>query len=804
MTKKLTKKDVSETTTPAESAEKTIRQPRKRRKRKKKQLLPVFPLRDNVLFPFTITSLSAEDPEMLQLVDEAVAKDRLIAVVPAEEVEKDGKHGLAFHGLGCVGRIIKTLRLPDSSQRILVRGVKRIIIKNVIEGDAYPIAEVVPLVEKKEEETIERQAIAQAVAQQFQALVSKGPQFPEELRVAAFNVDDNARLVDLIADTINLSFEEKVQILGNPSLNDRLEMIVAFLSREEILMQLGGEIQNKVGAAFAESQREQFLREQLKVIQEQLGESNETADLADLKTRLAEADLPEEVRDAAEKEFERLKMMHPSAGDYNVSRTYIDWLLILPWRIFSTDQLDINEAKRILDRDHYDLVKVKERVLEYLAVLQLKKDMKSPILCFVGPPGVGKTSLGRSIADALGREFVRISLGGVRDEAEIRGHRRTYVGALPGRIIQGLKRAKTGNPVFMLDEIDKLGNDFRGDPASALLEVLDPQQNDTFADHYLELPFDLSNILFITTANLLDPIPPALKDRMEVIHVPGYTQNEKYQIAKRFLVPRQMQANGLKRRQLTFYKSALDEIISVYTAEAGVRNLEREIGAVCRKHARALVEGSKDPKARKIVKSEDIRGYLGPRRLFPDMAVDEPRIGHATGMAWTSVGGEILHIEATLVPGKGNLVLTGSLGDVMKESCQIALNYVRSQSERLGIDCKVLEKNDIHVHVPAGATPKDGPSAGTAMATALASLLSGRPAKPFIAMTGEITLRGRVLPVGGVKEKVLAAARSGIREILLPDQNAGDLEEDVPVEILNKIKFHLIKDAGEALKLTLV
>ncbi len=775
---------------------------RSRRSRSASQLLPIFALHDNVLFPFTITSLAVDAPELVQLIDDAVAGDRLVALMPMRPAERAPTQVEDFHPVGCLARIVKMLRLPDETRRVLVRGLSRIQLQSIKRVEHYLLGEVVPAPEV-EDHSLETEAMATAASKQFQNLVAMAPHLPDELRIAAVNIDDHSRLVDLIADTINLSFEEKAGILATVPLRERLEVILALLGREEVMLRVGSEIQSKVSNAFAESQREHFLREQLKAIREQLGEDNESPDIQEMKQRIGKAKLPVEVREAADKELERLRMMHPASADYNVARTYIDWLVSLPWNVFSKDRLDIGRAKKILDRDHFDLTKVKERILEFLAVLQLKKDMRAPILCFVGPPGVGKTSLGRSIAAALGREFVRISLGGVRDEAEIRGHRRTYVGALPGRIIQGLKRAKTANPVFMLDEIDKLGNDFRGDPGSALLEVLDPQQNSSFSDHYLEVPFDLSTILFITTANLTDPIPPALHDRMEVIRIPGYTQNEKAEIAKRFLVPRQLKAAGLTARQLAFQPAALETIISVYTSEAGVRNLEREIGSVCRKHARAIVEGKIALNHKVSVKGGDVAAYLGPQRLFPDQVASEPRLGSATGLAWTAAGGEIMHIEASLVPGKGQLVLTGSLGEVMKESAQIAMSYVRGRAAEFGFDPTLLDKQDIHVHVPAGATPKDGPSAGVAMATAIASLLTGRAARPYLAMTGEITLRGRVLPVGGVKEKVLAASRSGVREVILPRDNGCDLQEDVPAEILATMSFHPVEDAAAALALAL-
>ncbi len=778
------------------------RQPRRRKTAKRTELRPIIPMREAVLFPYTIISLGMDSPGSIELLENAVGSDRLVALVSARDLEHEPRELDDFHPLGCEGRIVKTLRLPDESRRILIRGLRRIKLESIEKTEPFLTGRI-RAVTAPADDTLETEALASTVRMLFQNIVAMSPIFPDELRVVAHNIDDPARLADMIADTLSLSFEEKMAVLAAVPVRERLEIILSFLNREEVVLRVGSEIQSKVSTELAKGQREHFLREQLKAIQEQLGEEAETPDITELREKIDSAGLPEEAAEAAYGELKRLRQMHPAAADYNVARTYIDWILALPWNKRSVDRLDISQAERILNRDHYGLERVKERILEYLAVLQLKKDMKAPILCFVGPPGVGKTSLGQSIARALGREFVRFSLGGIRDEAEIRGHRRTYVGALPGRVIQGLKRAKTANPVFMLDEIDKLGTDFRGDPASALLEVLDPQQNASFSDHYLEISFDLSSILFITTANLIDPIPPPLRDRMEIIRIPGYTQEEKSQIAKRFLAPRQLAANGLSKSQLTFSKGGLDTIINAYTSEAGVRNLEREIASVCRKHARKLVEGKAAPEQRITVSDSNIREYLGPERLFPDKAIEKPIIGVSTGLAWTSAGGEILHVEATTVPGSGKLVLTGSLGDVMKESAQIAYTYVRSRHGDIGFDPERLKSVDIHVHVPAGATPKDGPSAGIAIATALASLLSDRAVKARMAMTGEISLQGHVLPVGGIKEKVLAAARGGVHTVVLPEKNRNELEEDIPAEIRKKIRFEFATTADQVLNAAL-
>ena len=766
--------------------------------------LPIIPLPDGVLFPYTIISITVENEAGIHLIEDALENGRRLAVFPVlGGVGEKPTRQEEFFPIGVKARIIKTLRLPDESRRVLLRGIDRLQLESVDATDPYLVG-AVRRIQPEFDDSLETEALAKTVTAQFQELVGQMSQLPDELQIAIHNIDDAGRLADLIADALNLGTEEKLAVLGTLEIRERLEVILSFLSREEVILQVGSEIQHKVNQEYARHQREHFLREQLKAIQEQLGEEPETPDIANLRERLTQADLPEDARKTAEAELKRLRQMHPAAGEYNVARSYIEWILDLPWNKFTEDTLDIGKAQRVLDRDHFDLTDVKNRILEFLSVLQIKQDMKAPILCFVGPPGVGKTSLGKSIARALGRNFVRISLGGVRDEAEIRGHRRTYVGALPGRIVQGLKRAGSANPVFMLDEIDKLGADFRGDPGSALLEVLDPEQNATFSDHYLETPFDLSSILFITTANLIDPIPPALKDRMEIIRIPGYTQAEKTEIARRFLIPRQLRANGIDKKQLSIYKRAVEKIIDIYTAEAGVRNLEREIGKVCRKHARSVVEGKTPADERVAVTDKNLREYLGARRLYPDEALTEPQVGVSTGLAWTSAGGEIMHLEANTVPGSGKLILTGSLGDVMKESARIALTYVAGNHETLGFAPEHLKAVDIHVHVPAGATPKDGPSAGLAIAAAMASLFSGRAVRERVAMTGELSLQGRILPVGGIKEKILAAARAGIQTILVPAQNREVLEEDVPEGLQEKVNVRYCSHISEALDFLLV
>ncbi len=767
--------------------------------------LPVLPLSDVVVFPHMVAPLLVSNPQSIRLIDDVVAGNRLLAVTLQKDPEAERPQPDQLHGHGCIARVARMLKFPDESVRVLIQGLKRMRIMRFESGTPYLQARIVPL-EDEVEESLEISALARNVANQFQEIISLSPSLPDELKVALVNIDEPGKLADIVAANLNISLQERQRLLEATRVKIRLNLLTSLLNREIEVLHLGSEIQSKVTTALSKSQREYFLREQLKAIQKELGESGEQgSEIKELRDKIDKARMPAEIKKVSIKEVDRLAMMTPAAAEYTVSRSYLDWLIALPWSKSTDDKLDIAQAKRILDEDHYDLEQVKKRILEYLSVLKLKSNGtgaavgKGPILCFVGPPGVGKTSLGMSIARALGRKFVRISLGGVRDEAEIRGHRRTYIGALPGRILQGLRRAESNNPVFMLDEIDKVGSDFRGDPSSALLEVLDPQQNNSFSDHYLEVSFDLSRVMFITTANLLEPVPPALRDRMEVITLPGYTEEEKVHIAVKYLVPRQLSEHGLKKGQLSISQSALATIIRDYTREAGVRTLERQIATICRRTARRIVEH----KAKAVtVTPKNAKDFLGPVTFFHDVAerMTEPGVG--IGLAWTAAGGDILFIEATQMPGRGNLILTGSLGDVMRESAQAALSYVRSRAQQLGIDPKLFEKSDIHVHVPAGAIPKDGPSAGVTMAVALTSLLMRKPVKSSLAMTGEITLRGKILPVGGIKEKVLAAARSGIRTVVLPDLNRKDLG-DVPPEIRKKMKFRFVGTIGEALRVAL-
>lgn len=783
---------------------------------------PIFPAHNVLLFPHTLAPLVIQSKEEQEKFDQVMDGDKLIALFPEipsteassifeqlpfspeevfESFELDEKK---ISSVGVLCRVVKKLRFPDDSIRVLLRGLKRIRATSVKPGasSGFPVA-AYEEVEAVVETDVEVTALTQNVITQFQEIINLSPMFPEELKIAILNIDDSVRLVDMIADSLNLSMMEKLHILAIPSLMGRLSLLAMFLHRQIEVLKVGAKIQAQVNTSLGEGQKDIFLREQLRAIKHELGEDNKNPDIEAFEKRMEEVKPPEHVVEVIKKELERLELIPRAAPDYNVSHNYVDWLLSVPWNTWSEDRLDILEAEKVLNEDHYDLEKVKERILEFLAVIQLKKDRKSPILCFVGPPGVGKTSLGKSIARAMNRSFVRMSLGGVRDEAEIRGHRRTYVGALPGRIIQGLKKAKTANPVMMLDEIDKIGNDFRGDPAAALLEVLDPQQNNAFNDHYLEIDYDLSSVMFIATANITDTIPPALLDRMEIMHLPGYTMLEKKQISRRFLIPRQLKENGLKVRQLSLPMATIEHVIADYTREAGVRKLERTFGSICRKVARRIVEEKIDPKERTTIKPDDLSEYLGPKRYIQDDAESEPEVGIATGMAWTSVGGVILPVEVTSMPGKGHLQLTGSLGDVMKESAQTAFSLVRSNGKKLKISEKLFSTKDFHIHVPDGATPKDGPSAGITILTALVSHLTNRPVRPLTSMTGEITLRGKVTPVGGIKEKVIAALGAGIKNVLLPEKNRKDLE-DVPDEVRRKLSFTFVSDSSAALKFLLL
>ena len=768
--------------------------------------LPVLPLSDVVVFPHMVAPLLVSNAQSIRLIDDVVAGNRLLVVTLQTDPDAEQPRADQLHPYGCIARVVRMLKFPDDSVRVLIHGLKRARLVHVQADTPYLQAQLTPL-DDELEDSLETAALARNAANQFQEIISLSPSLPDELKVAVVNIEDPSKLADVIAANLNLPLQDKQRLLEAVRVKLRLTLLTSLLNREVEVLHLGSEIQSKVSTAISQSQREYFLREQLKAIQKELGETGEQgSEIKELRDKIDKAQMPPEVKKVAIKEVDRLATITPAAAEYTVSRSYLDWLIAVPWSKSTDDKLDIAQAKRILDTDHYDLEQVKKRILEYLSVLKLRSNGsaeaavgKGPILCFVGPPGVGKTSLGRSIARALGRKFIRISLGGVRDEAEIRGHRRTYIGALPGRMIQGLRRAESNNPVFMLDEIDKVGTDFRGDPSSALLEVLDPQQNNSFSDHYLEVPFDLSRVMFITTANLLEPIPPALRDRMEVIELPGYTEDDKIHIATKYLVPRQLTEHGLKKTHLRVTKDALATIIRDHTREAGVRNLERQIATICRRTARRIVEGRTKSV---IVRSGNVKDFLGPVRFFHDVAERTTEPGVAIGLAWTAAGGDILFIEATQMPGRGNLILTGSLGDVMRESAQAALSYIRSRATQLGIEPKLFEKSDIHVHVPAGAIPKDGPSAGVTMAVALTSLLMRKPVKPALAMTGEITLRGKILPVGGIKEKVLAAARSGVKTIILPDQNRRDLA-DVPAEVRKKLQFRFARTIEAALKFTL-
>jgi len=777
--------------------------------------IPILPLNGTIVFPYTLSPLVLEGDKSVELVESASTNDRLVGLFP--EIPADGIHdsqlsdsvgvtadvdGKKIAGVGALARIVKMLRFPDGSMRVLVRGLKRIRFISMIDDETGRNA-IVETVEDVELTDIETVAMCRNALKQFQEVISYSPNFPEELKIAILNIDDNSRLVDLIADSININYSEKLSILTLPDLQERLQILTMLLNREVEVLHLGSEIQHQVHDALGRSQREFFLREQLKTIKKELGEGEKNPDIALIKSKLKDVDLPDDVRAIVEKETERLEMIPQASSEYQIAYTYIDWILEVPWSNYSEDTLDVSEASKILDKDHYGLDDIKERILEFLAVLQLKKDRKSPILCFVGPPGVGKTSLGQSIAKSMGREFVRISLGGVRDEAEIRGHRRTYVGALPGRLIQGMKKAGTSNPIFMLDEIDKLASDHRGDPSSALLEVLDPQQNNKFNDHYLEVDYDLSSVMFIATANVLDTIPPALRDRMEIIRLPGYTPMEKKQIARKFLVPRQIKENGLKINRVTMPVAAIDEVIAHYTREAGVRNLERTIGTVMRKVARKVVEGEIDPNERTSLTVKDVNGFLGTRKFSKDQVESKAEVGVAIGMAWTSVGGTILPVEVTKMTGKGGLKLTGSLGNVMKESAMASFSFVRSNCEKFGVDPEIFADTEFHVHVPDGATPKDGPSAGVTMTVALVSLLTGRKVRVKTAMTGEITLRGKVTAIGGVKEKVIGALTAGIKTVMLPKENEKDFE-DIPHEVKTKIGFKFVSNIDQALEFMLL
>lgn len=757
--------------------------------------LPVLPLLDTVVYPQMVTALGVSTERELKLIDHVLTGKRLLALALQKNPKEKDARPEDLYNYATAAVVLQMLRMPDNSARMLVQGVARLRLVQFVREEPYLEARVELLEDIMEEDT-ETEALVRSVSDQFMKMVSMAPSLPEELKIAVVNIDHPGRLADMIASHLSINVHEKEEILEAIKVKERLKKVNTFISKEMEVLELAKKIQGQVKSEMEKGQREYYLRQQLKAIQEELGETDErTMEIQELKQKIAQAKLPPEALKEAERELSRLQKMPPQAAEYTVSRTYLDWLVALPWAVSTTDNLDINQAQKVLDEDHYNLKRVKDRILEYLAVRKLKTDMKGPILCFVGPPGTGKTSLGKSIARALGRKFIRMSLGGIRDEAEVRGHRRTYVGALPGRIIQGMRKAESNNPVFMLDEIDKLGMDFRGDPSSALLEVLDPEQNFSFSDHYLEVPFDLSKVMFITTANYLEPVPPALKDRMEVLELPGYTEEEKLSIAKEFLIPKQIREHGLTPENISFEDEAVKSIIGNYTREAGLRNLERAIATVCRKVAKEIAAGKTQSI---VVKEEALGDFLGPIAFFKEVAERTSEPGVATGLAWTPTGGDILFIESTYMPGTGKLILTGQLGEVMKESAEAAMSYVRSKSKALNIPLQDFTKYDFHIHVPAGAIPKDGPSAGVTMAMSLLSLLTGRAVRSEVAMTGEITLRGRVLPVGGIKEKVLAAKRAGITTIVLPRKNEKDLVE-VHEEVKAKMEFHFVEKVDEML-----
>ncbi len=764
------------------------------------EILPILPMIDAVLFPKMVLPLMVIQERSVQLVDEAMSHNRIIGLVVAKKPIKEGTYTKKdMHKVGTSALILKMAKTEDNKLQLLTQGMERFRVKDFIKGKPYPqvLVEYIKDEDKKDKEIT---ALMSNMISQFTRVAELSPGLPQEIVLMAKSIQEPGILADMVASTINSSFEEKQSILEIFNVKKRLKEVTRLINYQLEILELGNKIQSQIKGDMDKRQREYYLREQLKKIKEELGEKDEASvEIDDYKAKIEEKNLPEEARKEAERELDRLARMHPSSAEYTVASTYLDWLTTLPWHENTEDNLDIKMAKKILDDDHYGLKKPKKRVIEYLAVRKLKPESKGPILCFVGPPGTGKTSLGNSIARALGRKFVRISLGGVRDEAEIRGHRRTYVGALPGRIIQGIRRSGSNNPVFMLDEIDKVGSDFRGDPSSALLEVLDPEQNFSFSDHYLDVPFDLSKVMFITTANILHTIPPALRDRMEVLELLGYTLDEKIKIATRYLIPRQREAHGLKSKQISFTKGALKKIISGYTREAGLRNLEREIASVCRGVATNIAEGETTSAKIRI---DDIPKYLGPIRMISDVKSRISIPGLAMGLAWTPAGGELLFIEATAMKGKKGLTLTGQLGDVMKESVTAALSFIRTNAASLKIDEDFFENSDIHVHVPAGAVPKDGPSAGVTMLTALVSLLTKKTIRKDLAMTGEITLRGQVLPVGGIKEKVLAAHRAGIKTIVMPKWNEKDLE-DISEKVKKEIDFHFVDKMMDVLKIAL-
>lgn len=764
------------------------------------EVLPMMAVRDVVIFNYMIIPLFVGRPGSVEAVNEALNGDKLLMLVTQRDATKDDPGSDDLYSIGMVCMIMRTLKLPDGRLKVLVQAMSKARVTEYLRSDpSYQVAVEVVEDEETGEISVEVEALMRTVREQTEKIMSLRGILSADLMMIINNIEDPGRLADLIGSNLRLKIPESQAILEEVNPTSRLRLVNTLLSKELEVSTVQAKIQNEAKEEMSRSQREYILREQLHALQKELGDADERSqEIDELERKLKKVKMTKPIRKETQKQLRRMEMMHPDSSEATIIRTYIDWILDVPWKKGTKDLLDLKAAKLVLDEDHFGLNRVKERILEFLAVRKLNQSTKGPILCFVGPPGVGKTSLGQSIARAMGRKFHRISLGGMKDEAEIRGHRRTYIGAMPGRIIQGLKTVKSNNPVFMMDEIDKVGADYRGDPSSALLEVLDPEQNSEFSDHYLNLPYDLSNVMFITTANMADTIPGPLMDRMEVIRLSGYTLEEKLVIANRYLLPRQIKENGIKKNQLKITDPTITQIITHYTQEAGLRNLEREISKICRKVARKIAEGGKGPYS---VSTRNLDKYLGPPKTIPESEIetlDQP--GLVTGLAWTEIGGEILHIEVNLMPGKGKLILTGQLGDVMKESAQAALTYCRSRSAELTTEDAYFDKTDIHIHVPAGAIPKDGPSAGITIATALYSAISGKKIRRDVAMTGEVTLRGRVLPIGGLKEKALAALRVGITNVIIPEQNQKELVE-IPEDIRKKMKFHPVKDMDEVIRL---
>ena len=762
--------------------------------------LPILPLFDTVLFPKMVLPLVVMQEESVQLIDEAMSNNRIIGLLvsktpPGEENSSTEN----LYSIGTSALILKMAKTEDNKSQILVQGLGRFKIKTYLDDKPYLMGKLEHLLEKETDDT-QTEALMTNIIHLFTKVVELSPALPQEISAMAKSIQEPGILSNMVTSSINASVEEKQTVLEIDNVKKRLKNVTRLINHQLEILELGNKIQSQVKVDMDKSQRQYYLRQQLKAIKEELGEQDDSkVEVEEYQTKILEKGLPDEAKKEAERELKRLSRMHPSSAEYTVASTYLDWMTSLPWQESTKDNLNIKKARKILDEDHFGLEKAKNRIIEYLAVRKLKPDSKGPILCFSGPPGTGKTSLGNSIARSLGRKFIRLSLGGVRDEAEIRGHRRTYIGALPGRIVQGIRRAGSNNPVFMLDEIDKVGSDFRGDPSSALLEVLDPEQNFSFSDHYLDVPFDLSGVMFITTANILDTIPPALRDRMEVLQLLGYTLDEKTKIANRHLIPRQRREHGLKSDQISFTKGAVKLIVTGYTREAGLRNLEREIATICRGVASKIAEGESRSASIKVV---NIPKFLGPVRFTSEIKARISTPGIAMGLAWTPFGGELLFIEATAMKGQKGLTLTGQLGDVMKESATTALSFIRANANSLGIEEDFFEKSDIHIHVPAGAIPKDGPSAGVTMLTALTSLLTNKIIHKNLAMTGEITLRGQVLPVGGIKEKVLAAHRSGIKTLIMPLSNEKDLV-DIPKKVQKEIRFHFVDKMKDVLSLAM-